>query len=216
MPRSGRRHHLILYSYLLNRWWRATLGIGLVLLALAGGLGWLPTLLPQYHFVEIADWVLWFVGGAGLFALLLTILMATIRKSAYIQPFDTHLRLITPFLRLNISYRRILQASSAEMGRLFPPGQFKGRKRALLRPLASKTAIVLVMNGWPLPRWALNLFLSPFFFPDKTSRLALLVPDWILFSNEMESFRGAWTDSLRQPTSSPQSDLLASFSKKKR
>jgi hypothetical protein len=85
-----------------------------------------------------------------------------------------------------------------------------------MRPLAGQTAIVLEMHGWPLPRWVLNLFLSPFFFPDNTTRLALLVPQWMEFSLEMESFRSTWLDSQRVPDSTPQSALLASFSYSKR
>jgi hypothetical protein len=216
MPRSGHRHHLVLYTYMLNRWWKAILGIGVVLLALAAGLGRLPNALPQYHFLWVSNVILWVVGGAGVYATLLAFFLITIRKSAYVQPFESHLRLVTPFLRMNISYRRIRQASSVEMQRLFPIDRTRSWRRKLLNPLIGQTAIVLEMTGWPLPRWSLSLFLSPFFFPDRTSRLALLVPRWMEFSTEMESFRGAWLDSLRQPGSTPQSDLLASFSKSKR
>jgi hypothetical protein len=71
------------------------------------------------------------------------------------------------------------------------------------------------LDNLPVPRWLLDLFLAPFFFPDKTARIALLVPDWMQFSNEMESFRSAWLESLRRPERSPQSEILASFSEKK-
>jgi hypothetical protein len=54
---------------------------------------------------------------------------------------------------------------------------------------------------------------SPFFFPDKTPRLAFLVPDWIAFSTELESRRGAWQDFSHQPPDSPNSRLLSSLSK---
>ena len=215
MPPSGHRHNLVLYTYMLNRWWKSILGIGVVLLALAAGLGGLPGALPQYHFLWVSDAILWVVGGAGAYAILLAFFIIAIRKSAYVQPFKSHIRLSTPFLRMNISYRRIRQASSVEMQHLFPIAKYKGWRRKLLRPLGGQTAIVLEMIGWPLPRWALSLFLSPFFFPDKTSRLALLVPRWMEFSTEMESFRGTWLDSLRQPGNTAQSDLLASFSKPK-
>ncbi len=117
---------------------------------------------------------------------------------------------------MNISYRRILKTSSVEMQHLFPIGRYKGWRQKLLRPLASQTAIVLEMNGWPLPRWVLDLFLSPFFFPDRSARLALLVPKWMEFSMEMESFRSTWLDSQHGPGSSPQSDLLASISKSRK
>ncbi len=215
MPRTGQRHRLILYTYVLNRWWRATLTAGMVLLALVATIAWLPSILPQYTPPVIADWILWLGGGVGGFAIFLSIFLVAVRKLAYVQPFDNHLRLVTPFLQMNISYRRFIQASSAEMGRLFSVDDLKGRKRAFLLPLSKHTAIVLEMRGWPLPRWALNLFLSPYFFPDKTSRLALLVPDWIKFSTELESFRSAWLDSIHHPASTPQSDLLASLSEKR-
>lgn len=216
MPRSGRRYHLVLYAYMLNRWWKYLAWIGFFLLVLAGGLGWLPVALPQYHFLWISDSILWVVAGAGGYAILLAIFLITIRKLAYVQPFSSYLRLVTPFLRMNISYRRIRQASSVEMQRVFPLDRAKGFKRKLLAPLAGQTAIVLEMTGWPLPRWALGMFLSPFFFPDKTSRLALLVPKWMEFSTEMESFRGTWLESLRQPGGTSRSDLLTSLSRSKR
>jgi hypothetical protein len=182
---------------------------------MVAALAWLPSVLPQYTPPQVADWILWPAGGVGTFAVFLAIFLLAIRKSAYVQPFDTHLRLVTPFLRMNISYRRFIQASSADMGRLFSLEDLKGQKRAFLRPLARQTAIVLELQGRPLPRRALNLFLSPFFFPDRTARLALLVPDWIRFSTELESYRSAWLDSVHHPANISQSDLLASLSEKR-
>jgi hypothetical protein len=211
MSRSGRRHRLILYTYMLNRWWRLTLGIGVVLLALVAALTGLPGIAPQLNIPAISDSILWLTGAVGAFSIFLTFFLIGIRKSAYVQPFDTHLRLITPFLRLNISYRRFRQTNTAEMRKLYPPEKYKGYNRQLLRRLAKNTAIVLDLNGWPIERWALGLFLSPFFFPDKSPRLALIVPDWISFSNEMESFRGAFQDSARPSVSDPQADVLSSM-----
>jgi len=121
MLKSGHRHLLIIYKYMLDRWWKATLTIGLVLLALAGSLSGLPFLMPRSAFPRMDDWSLWGLVGAGGFAIFLTIFLASIRKSAYVQAFGDHLRLVTPFLRLNISYKRIRRTYSAEMGQLFPP-----------------------------------------------------------------------------------------------
>jgi hypothetical protein len=213
MPPHGRRHRLVLYTYMLNRWWRYTLGIGIVMLILAALLAFLPIWLPRYQILWVPDRTLWVVAGSGGYALVLSIFLVTIRKLSYIQPFPAHLLLITPFLRLHIAYRRIRKISSVEMAHLFPIGKFKGVQRKLLSPLANETATVLEMRGWPLPRWVLDLFLSPLFFPDKTPRLALLVPDWMDFSMDLESFRSTWLDSLNQPESSPQWDLLTSITK---
>ena len=213
---SGRRHRLVLYTYMINRWWRAILALGIVLLALAAGLGSLPLLMHQSPTYFVSDLTLWAVSGVGAFTVFLAIVLIAIRKSAYVQPFDTHLRMVTPFLRMNISYRRIRQTTSVEFRSLFPARQFKGSNRAILEELAGQMAIVLELNGWPLPPYFLRFFLSPFFFPDKSSRLALIVPDWLKFSMELESYRNAWRESLQKPVRSPQQELLASFSKSKR
>ena len=215
MAKKGQRHRLIIYTYVLNHYWRATLGLGIVLLGMVAAIAWLPSVLPQYTPPQVPVGMLWLAGAAGVFALLVTVFLLAARKSAYVQPFEKHLRLATPFLRINISYQRIIGATSAEMARLFMLERLKGQMRTYLRPIARQTVIVLELKGWPLPRWALGLFLSPFFFPDRTAKLALLVPDWISFSTELESFRGVWLNSLHRPANSPQSDLLASFTENK-
>jgi hypothetical protein len=215
MARSGHRYHLILYSYMLNRWWKFILAIGAILLAVAAAFSFLPKFLPQFELSLLSPTALLGITGAGAFAMVVAFFLITVRKSAYVQPFGSYLRLVTPFLKMNISYRRIRQSTSVEMGSLFPPANYKGTRRKLLRPLASSTAIVLEMTGWPLPRRELGLFLSPYFFPDRSPRLALLVSRWMELSSEMESFRGAWLESTRRKDEQPQSDLLASFSKKK-
>jgi hypothetical protein len=214
MAQRGNRYRLLLYTYMLNRWWRATFLIGCVLLALVAALAWLPSRLPQYTFPAESSWVLLLAGGMGGITVFFSIFLFAIRRSAYVQPFDNHLRLVTPFLRLNISYRRFIQTSTDSIGGLFPLEKYKGRKLAFLHPIAGETAVVLELKGLPMSRPVLELFLSPYFFPDRTSRMALLVSDWIHFSTELESMRSAWRDSVLRPGGDPKSDLLASFSKK--
>jgi hypothetical protein len=214
MNKGGRRHHLVMYTYTINHLWQPIFSIGVVLLLLVAALTWLPRAVPAYTPIHMEGWILWLVTGAGGFAIFVALFLITIRKSAYVQPFPDHLRLVTPFLRMNISYRRINQSSSTEMVRLFPLEDLKGQKREFIRPISGLTAIVLDMKGWPLSRPTLSLFLSPFFFPDRTARLALLVPDWIKFSTELDSFRHAWQYASSHPNGMPQSDLLASLSQK--
>ena len=213
MARNGRRHRLVLYTQTLDRWWKYTLAIGVLLLALTAGLALLPLSLNRGHFLWISDWVLRVAGGAGIYAIMLSLLFIAISKLAFVQPFDNHLRLILPFLRLDISYRRILKASSVEMQHLFPYANYSGWRQKFLRRMANETAIVVDLRGWPLPRPILQLFLSPFFFPDKTPRLALLVPKWMDFSMDLENFRSQWLDSQQASRNTPQSDLLASIAK---
>ena len=214
MSAHGRRHPLVLYMVIIDLWWKKLLGIGLVLIAFVAAMIWVPSVLPGYAPVRVQDWVLVLSGIAGAASLLLAIILAAARKFAYVQAYEDHLRLATPLLRMRISYQRIIQSTSTEMKRLFPLESLKGWKRNFMRPLAMGTAIVLEMKGWPLPRSLLTLFLSIFFFPDKNPRLALLVPDWIQFSMELESYRSAWFESIHHPNTTPRSELLASLSRK--
>ena len=115
--------------------------------------------------------------------------LATFYAVFLIQPFVYHLRLATPFLRLNISYKRIRRSTSATMAGIFPPSAVKGMRREILEPLAARTAILLDLNGMPVSQSMLRLFLSPFFFKDQTPHIVLLVGDWMRFSAELESLR---------------------------
>lgn len=211
MARPAPRHRLLLYTYLLNRWWRAVLACGLTLLILAAGLAFIPYYFPQFPVVWVSDWILWIVTGIGVLTVFGALFLAAIRKSAYVQVFPDHLRLVTPFLRLRIAYQRLRRTYTAEMGKLFPARQIRGWKREILQPLASRTAVVLELRQLPLGRAALGLFLSPFFFPDKTPRMALLVSDWMAFATELDSAYSAFQDGLRLSARPRPEGLLGSL-----
>ena len=212
MPYTGRRYRLIIYTASLDRWWKFILGLGLTLIGLAVGLRILSVLLPQYLFLLEPYLTLWAVAGVGGFAVLLSVFVFWMAKSAYLQPYSTHLRLVTPFLKLNISYQLIIQASVVEMKHLFPIQSYKGWRLRLARQLAVNTAIVLDLRRWPIPYRVLAQFLSPFFFPDKSPLLALLVSNWMEFSMELDSLRSAWIKSQHVPNNDPHSVLLARLS----
>src|SRR5689334_21837918 len=101
--RGGRRYSLVIYKVMMDRWWPAILGLGIALLGLAWVVRW-------WGFEQWRWSTLGVIGGC---IVLLGIVMLTIRKMAYVQPFSNHLRLVTPFLRLNISYKRLHKTSSA-------------------------------------------------------------------------------------------------------
>jgi hypothetical protein len=182
MAKAGNRYTLILYTHMLNRWWPALLALSLALFALAFGVSRTPEGKAQ-PFITTA------VAGLGFVVLIMALFFLTIRKSAYVQPFRTHLRLVTPFLRLNISYRRFRSSTTSDMKALFPPANISGWRRGIIAPLAPMTSIVINLNGFPLHPFLLRFFLSPFFFKDKTPHLIILVNDWMRFSAELESMR---------------------------
>ena len=179
MAKGGRRYPLVVYTHMLNRWWTAIFAIGVALL----GLSWA---LRSWGFEDWRWLVFASIGGLSVF---LGILLLLLRKSAYIQPFSDHFRLATPFLRLNISYKRIRRTISANMGALFPPESVSSWRREIIQPLAKMTALVVELTGSPMSQSSLRLFLSPLFFKDKTPHFVILVDDWMKLSNELESMR---------------------------
>lgn len=127
--------------------------------------------------------------AVGVLAILIGIFFIVIRTIAYVQPFPNYLKLVTPFMRLNISYKRIRKTTMTEMRLLFPPKSLSGWMQDIFAPLAPKTAMILELTGYPISPTLLRLFLSRFFFKDKTPHLVILVDDWMRFSAEMESMR---------------------------
>lgn len=196
--RGGRRYPLLLYTRMLDRWWPALFLIGLGTLALA----W-PAYSNLYtRLMEPWRWMTLILVGSAV--VLASLLMLALRKSAYVQAFPDHLRLVTPFLRMNISYRRIQRTMPVAMTALFPRRRLSGLKRDILEPLFGHTALVMDMNALPIPAPTLRLFLSPFFFKDQTAHIVILVKDWMAFSTELDTMRrGAFTteDAARAPSS---------------
>jgi hypothetical protein len=188
MAKGGRRYPLVVYTHMINRWWPAIFTLGLALLALSWAIrSW-----------GFEDWRWLAFSSIGGLCIFLGILMLILRKSAYVQPFSDHLRLVTPFLRVNISYKRFRRASSANMGALFPPQSVSSWRREIIQPLAKMTALVIELTGYPMSQSSLRLFLSPLFFKDKTPHFVILVDDWMKLSNELESMRSGTAPSAPQ------------------
>ena len=182
MARTGHKYPLIVYRHMLNRWWPAMIAMGVGMFALA----YSEYLEPLGRFFPWR-WQLFAVIGAV--AILIGIFFWIIRFFAYVQPFPNYLKLVTPFMRINISYKRFTRTTATEMKYLFAYKSMSGWVRDIFSPLANKTALVIDLNGYPISPVLLRLFLSRFFFKDKTSHLVILVKDWMRFSAELESMR---------------------------
>jgi hypothetical protein len=183
MARVGKRYPLILYTRMIDRWWPAVFLLGLALISLA----W-----PLYQdpFLRLAEpWRWQAMAALGGAVTLGSLIMAVFRNGAYVQLFGSHMRLATPFLRMNVSYRRILRATTISMGATFPPKSISGWRRGIIQPLSGMTAVKIELNSFPLPLFALRFFLSPFFFKDRTPHFIILVKDWMGFITELDSIR---------------------------
>lgn len=182
MARAGHKYPLVVYRHMLNRWWPAMLALGLGMFALA----YSEAIDPVGRFLP---WRWQFFAAVGGLAIFVGIFFWVIRFFAYVQPFPGYLKLATPFLRLNISYKRIKKTTATEMRYLFAYKSMSGWVREIYSPLATQTAVVIDLTGYPVPAALLRLFLSRFFFKDRTSHLVILVKEWMRFSAELESMR---------------------------
>lgn len=189
---QGRKYRLLFYGYMLNRWRRATLFLGITILVYVGilwGAEWYyidPAKNPLVRLDTLSGSLLI---GLGAIVVLFSIFLALAHRWAYIQPMGDHFKIVTPFFRVNVSYRRIHSTRTAEFGSLFPPKKMSNYKGELVEPFARDTAIVVQLTGFPISPKTLRLFLSPFFFYDNTPHFVLLVDDWMRFSSELESYR---------------------------
>ena len=182
MARGGTKFPLIVYQHLLNRWWTPMIAMGLGMFGIAYG----QYMEPLGPFLPMR-WLPLVV--IGVLAIMVGFFFLIIRQIAYVQAFPTYLKFVTPFLRLNISYKRIHKTTTAEMRQLFPPQSLSGWIRDIFAPLSSKTALIIELKSYPISPVILRLFLSRFFFKDKSPHFVILVKDWMKFSNELDSMK---------------------------
>ena len=182
MARGGTKFPLVVYQHLLNRWWTPMIALGLGMFGIAYG----QYMEPLGPFLPMR-WIPLVV--IGVLAIIVGIFFLIIRQIAYVQAFPGYLKFVTPFLRLNISYKRIHKTTTVEMRQLFPPKSMSGWMRDIFSPLASQTALVIELKGYPISPVILRMFLSRFFFKDKIPHFVILVKDWMKFSSELDSMK---------------------------
>jgi len=202
MARAGRKYPLIVYQHMLNRWWPAMITMGLVMFALA----YSEYIDPMAQFLP---WRWQLFAGIGALAIMVGVFFLILRHVAYVQPFPDYLKLVTPFMRVNISYKRFKKTTTTEMRYLFPHKSLSGWVQDIFAPLASKTAMVIDLNGYPISPFVLRSFLSRFFFKDKTPHLVILVKDWMRFSSELESMRSGIDPNPKPPQKRQRSSILS-------
>ena len=207
MARGGTKFPLVVYQHLLGRWWPGVIAIGVAMF----GLAYTEYIQPLGRFLP---WRWQLFAGIGVLGMFVGIFLLVIRQFAYVQAFPTHLKLVTPFLHLNISYKRIHKTIPAEMVSLFPRKSMSGWVWDIFEPLASRTALVIELKGYPLSPFILRLFLSRFFFKDKTPHLVILVKDWIRFSSELESMRSGADSEPRPPQKRTKNSILSRLPQK--
>lgn len=189
--KTGSRHMLLLYKRVMDRLWKSTLFLGLLTLGIWGW-GWFSPMV----LIEAQNSVWLLAGSTTLLGFTLFAFFG--RNMAYIQAHPNHLRLVTPFLRTNISYKRIRSVHPANFHQLYPPEEASWAEKRLLEPFYGKTTVLIELHDFPIPPFFLRLFLAPQMFSKGEKGLVLLVPDWMAFSTEIDSFRARQPVTRRQ------------------
>ena len=185
MPRKPKRYPLPLYERAMKRWISATFWLSVFLIGFgAAAWFWAP---------QISEYNIFLLLIAGVFSFFITLILFLIRKAAYLQLYPAYLRIVTPFMRVKVPYKVIKRTYTAEMSNLFTMKKVRGMRREIVSPFMKHTAIVLILDAFPIAPWILHSFLSPFFFipKDKSPHFILLVNDWLDFSTDLESSRAA-------------------------
>lgn len=202
----GKRHTLLFYRRFMDQLWPITLFLGVFLLAFWW---WKELLVPEMPALFSAV-----ILGSGVFALALGIFALLARNMTYAQARSGYFAVVTPFLRLKISYRRIRAVHPAEFQQLFPVQNTGWAQKEFLSPFYGKTVLVVELFSFPVhPRW-LRLFLpAPMFLPTTTG-LVFVVKDWMLLSTDIDIFQGRWKQSQSPRGQPPAPGLLQSLRKK--
>ena len=188
--KSGGRHTLLLYRRSMDRLWKIILLLG-ILLAFAWG--W--TLWESRTISIFSTDTLLLAGAIVAFMLALFFFLARFR--AYVQPYPKYVKMVTPFLRMNISYRRMRSVRPDLVAHIFPKSETSRSQQRSLEPFYGKTAIVMELKGYPLDQTLLKIFLPSVMFSPQFTGLVLIIPDWMQLSTEIESFRGSQRRSIK-------------------
>ena len=183
--KPGKRQTLLMYRRTVDRLFFATLLLGLLLLIIS-----LYPLLGGVDFLSQRIQAIISVSAAVVLTLSMFAFLARFR--AYVQVNQNHLSLVTPLIRLKISYLRLRSAHPALIQQLFPTNESGWARRSYLRPFYGKTAIVIELKGYPLDPVLLRLFFTKEMFSPQNRGFVLLVPDWMRFSTELDTLHGKW------------------------
>jgi hypothetical protein len=137
------------------------------------------------------SWAPWIFTGA-IVCFSITILVFLTRNKAYVQASSNHIRVVTPPLQINISYRRIRNVRPANLSDLYNKHRSGQAQHSSNSAYNGKTVIIVGLNNFPMSPRILRLFMPKQMFSPKETGLVLLVPEWMSLSTEIESYIAAW------------------------
>jgi hypothetical protein len=124
---------------------------------------------------------------------LLILIYTGLAQRASICCASNHFTLRGPIYPAVFSYRRIKDIRPVDFATIFPPQKEKRARWRLYREIWGKTAVVIDLKGYPLPRWWLNLWFSSYLFHPQETALVLPVDEWMGLVRILEKQRNIAT-----------------------
>jgi hypothetical protein len=134
---------------------------------------------------------------SALLAFMLTLVFLVARSMAYVQPTSKYLKVATPFMRVNISYKRVRGVRPVLMQQLFPKDDVKRSLYKTVAPYYGKTAVAVELKSFPSDPKIMKMFMPASMFAKQFQGMVFLVPDWMKLSTEVDSYRGAQQQSIK-------------------
>ena len=178
MAAKSKRHPLIIYRRLFEAWRLPALLIALG----SGALAWAAP--PPLDTMALRLALL----AACMVAGLLYIYTVLGPRLSYVQCKPNHLLVSTPLYKLAVSYRRIHTTRPVR----FAPADLHWSRQWLAQPYRGLTVLAVDLNGYPVSRRFLRLWLNEFVLPPDLLGLLLVTPDWMALSLDIESHRTSW------------------------
>ncbi|MEA2008519.1 MAG: hypothetical protein U9O54_05320, partial [Chloroflexota bacterium] len=116
--KTGQRYVLLIPKRAMGRLWKPNFLLGLLLAAIL----WQA---ESGQLIAVSDKSRGLLVAAIVFVLLFGTFTLAARKMSYVQPCASHFRVVTPFLRLKVSYRRILSSHPVDFSHTYPPAEMR-------------------------------------------------------------------------------------------
>ena len=194
--KKGNRYRLLVYYRTWNRLWKEMFAIGFLLLIL-----WHFSY--DSSFLHLTPLTTNLVLGSAVVCLFFSLVSFIARRLNYVQPFPTHLLLVTPLLRLNISYKRINSVRPIDVAKTFHPSKLSWSQRNTIEPFYGMTGVGVILYQYPLSYKFLRLFIPLSLFLPHTTGICLIVKDWMNLSTEIDSMIASQLDKRREKRKQP-------------
>lgn len=128
-----------------------------------------------------------------------------------IQLHVDHLRLQGPLYGVKISYGRVQSLSSTSLAYHYKRKELKPSEEKAVHPFWHQACLLVELNGYP-PRLQKrrHWWFPPYLFGTSRTGLLLLVDDWMVLSQAIESARLAWFEQRVAPQRKQKGRTLAS------